>query len=512
MSRLSKQFFPHLLRTDRRAFLQKSGLLALLPALSAADRFRLLDILGGEAFAAENQVDQGTIFIEINLRDQWDFGHVFVPPGLARYPLLKRGDQSQETALFEDQSQIVDAGRGFYLTQDGLSLRPHLEHIAHIDTFELCIGRIHGHEAGNALRSPGRTKVPRIGYSLMSSIDSGSELSNEVLYSRTPTPAIVHNYFNNGFALHNGLVMRGIGRSGVFAYHFDGGLVQGQLDRYYSGEELLLAFDPTKAEAKSPINEKQAAYLRDLMQKLDKRFLKQRPYTDQTSSGHMQQLSRMLQSPLVKDFALPLTAEEEKYWLPGIPEQMSPEKKGLDIGRQLAYGFKLIQKGIVRTLSVEFDYADFHGNRNEKVMRTMAKQTALPISRLIQALKDQGLFERTLIAVYTTDGSRSPTSESYGNEGKNSLMLVGGMIQGGYYGDIRVAETLEHGHRFSYHMPDLETGRPVASGALDNSGRLSGASGWLTVMKALRVPESFTKNYPDVADQKALDFVLRSRA
>lgn len=511
MSRLSKQLFGSLLRGDRRAFLQKSGLFALLPALAAADRYRLLDILGGEAFAAEMQGDEGTIFIEINFRDQWDFGHVFVPPGIARYPLLKRGDQSHQTALFEDQSQILDAGRGFYLTQDALPLRPHLEHVALVDTFELCIGQVHGHEGGNALRSPGRTKAQRIGYSLMSTNDPGNTVTNDILYSKTPTPAIVHNYFNSGLAHHNGIVMKGIGRSGIMAFHFDAGLIQGQLDRYYTGEALLEAFSPAQGgAARYPVSDKQIAYLRDLMQKLDKRFLKTRPYGEQVSSNHLQQLQQLLRSQALSDFSLALTPEEEKYWLSGIPEQMSPEKRGLDIGRQVAYGFKLIKKGLVRTLAIEFDYADFHGNRTEQVMRTMAKQTALPLSRLIQALKDNGLFERTLIACYTTDGSRSPASESYGSEGKNSLLLAGGMIKGGYYGDIRVAETLEHGHRFSYHTPDLASGRAISQGSLDNSGRLDGAIGWLTVMKALKVPETFTRNYSDVAEHKPLDFLLRT--
>src|SRR5690606_25698654 len=95
-----------------------------------------------------------TYFLEINLRDQWDFGHVFTPPSLATYTNLRRGTEGRKCALFT--SDFTTAGNGFYLTQDSLPLVPHLDDIAVCELFELTKGRIHGHEAANATRSPGR--------------------------------------------------------------------------------------------------------------------------------------------------------------------------------------------------------------------------------------------------------------------------------------------------------------------------------------------------------------------
>ena len=91
-------------------------------------------------------------------------------------------------------------------------------------------------------------------------------------------------------------------------------------------------------------------------------------------------------------------------------------------------------------------------------MTIHAKQLALPLARLIESLKKANLFDRTLIAVYTLDGSRSPAAGSAGNEGKNSVMLAGGMIKGGYFGDVVVTGPDGDGHKYGYQSPNLVTG------------------------------------------------------
>lgn len=55
---------------------------------------------------------------------------------------------------------------------------------------------------------------------------------------------------------------------------------------------------------------------------------------------------------------------------------------------------------------------ELHGDgvRTESVLRTQAQQVARPLARLITDLKAAGLYDRTVIAVYTLDGSRRPAA------------------------------------------------------------------------------------------------------
>jgi arylsulfatase A-like enzyme len=87
----------------------------------------------------------------------------------------------------------------------------------------------------------------------------------------------------------------------------------------------------------------------------------------------------------------------------------------------------------------------------------------LPLVRLIESLKAAGLYENTLIAIYTLDGGRAPAANSSGGEGKSGLMLAGGMIQGGYYGDVGIAGDDGDGHVYSYSAPDPATGAPLGT-------------------------------------------------
>ena len=130
-----------------------------VPTIPAAFRFAMNEELFGEAKAYTQADLVPTYLIEINLRDQWDFGHVFCPPGLATEQNLIRGEDGNKCCLYYMPEQITAAGNNMYLTPDSIALQPHLDSIAVCETHELCIGAIHGHEAVNAMRSPGRSKT-----------------------------------------------------------------------------------------------------------------------------------------------------------------------------------------------------------------------------------------------------------------------------------------------------------------------------------------------------------------
>ncbi|MFO0635276.1 MAG: hypothetical protein U0168_20710 [Nannocystaceae bacterium] len=108
----------------------------------------------------------------------------------------------------------------------------------------------------------------------------------------------------------------------------------------------------------------------------------------------------------------------------------------------------------------------------------MAAQSAVPLARLIESIKAiPGMWDRTVIAIYSADGGCSPSANSYGNEGKSSFVLAGGRIRGGYFGDVRVAGNTGTGHTWSYVSPD-DSGAavvPVSGGEGRVPGRGAGA-------------------------------------
>jgi uncharacterized protein (DUF1501 family) len=187
------------------------------------------------------------------------------------------------------------------------------------------------------------------------------------------------------------------------------------------------------------------------------------------------------------------------------------ESPRAQIWEQVAWAFKLVSNDLCRTVAIEFDYVDVHDQRQESQVRVQAKQISLPLARLITKLKEAGIYERTVIAVYTADGSRAPSANSSGDQGKNTIILAGGMVRGGYYGDISVASDKEDGHEYGYHMPDLTTGSRVGTAAVgyDNGGRVPGSAVWRTVTRALKIPDSYLQ-FPDVKDARPLPFMLRA--
>jgi hypothetical protein len=88
-------------------------------------------------------------------------------------------------------------------------------------------------------------------------------------------------------------------------------------------------------------------------------------------------------------------------------------------------------------------------------------------------------------------------------------MLAGGMITGGYYGDVGVAGDDGDGHVYSYSAPDPATGAPLGP-VTDGSARLGSAHVWRTVMKALGIPDALAASFPDTAAGQPLDWLLRT--
>jgi len=507
-----------LISPTRRRLLKTIGGALGAACMTPDIRFAAREIGLGAAYAQTMGASRPINFIEINLRDQWDFGHCFVPPGIAKYTQpIERGGNGRKLPLFYRHDELVDHGNGFFLTPSSTALAPHLDHIAVLETCELSKGRIHGHEAANATRSPGR------GYS-----DTGAgrlamwrnepgyvEQGNEPHYSSTPTPATLHNYWQKqlGSLTRNGIALKGISRFHN-CYHFGAGFPDAELDRLQSKQALFDAF-PEDANAYNILpTEADATQLVSLLSAVDRRFLAAKKLSDASGADHRSQLERLdkqLYWGRNGSVSLPLTEAEIEYWSTDVPTQVgNPGGIKFQIWEQVAWAFKLIQSGMASTIALEFDYVDVHDSRPIEVIDTMARQAALPLARLIEQLKAADLFDDTVIAVYSLDGGRSPAANSSGSEGKNTVALVGGGIRGGYYGDVGIAGPKRDGHEYSYHRPDPMTGVPHATGTTKNDMRTPGRDIWRTVMHALSIPESVYEGLPDVQGAKILDFMLRS--
>lgn len=497
----------------RRRFLKVLGAAMAAPAVAPSVKFAANELVMGEAYAQSVAQNSPTYFMEINLRDQWDFGHVFVPPGLATNPNLSRGSTNARLPLYFETAQLIQERRNFYLTPHSTELAPHLDTIAACELFELSVGRIHGHEAANATRSPGRSYSSGAGRGAMYEREPNyTEQGNEPHFSSTPTPAAMHNFYTKQIStnVRNGVAFKGISRFHN-CYHYAAGLPGGDLDRQQSVQSLLDSF-PDKVEDLNIVpTPEEADALSQVLRKVDSRFFQRRGYSAGAKDRHEQNLAEvrnLLYSGEQRVISLPLTDEERAYWSADVPAQVGQTIKA-NIWEQVAYGFKLFAGDMARTYAVEFDYVDVHDQRTEDQMRVMARQTVLPLVRLIESLQAAGIYDRTLIAIYSLDGGRGPGASSYGNEGKNSVILAGGMVQGGYYGDVSVAENIQNGHFYQYHVPDLATGNP-ANVVRDNSGRIAGAAIWRTVMKALGMPDEMYGQFPDVQGHSHLPWLLRS--
>lgn len=499
---------------QRRGFMKLLGAALAAPALSPSVRRAAHALAFGEA-KAEDMDKPPILFVEIDLRDQWDFGHVFVAPGLATYANLKRGSTGDQCAMFFTPDQLVQKDNRVYLTPLSLPLEPHLDTIAMIETCELGIGQIHGHEASNPTRSPGRSDVQKPGAMEMAAneLGLGGVPGNQVHFSSTPTPAALHNHWMKQLdpAARNGIAFKGISREHT-AYHFGAGLAGAEVDRLQTRAQLFAAFPDTLEDFNVVPTPEQAAALTSVLRRADGEFLRRLEYTEAAELVHhatLDELPARLYVGEPKLISLPLDEAETAYWSAGVPPQVGAGNKKAEIWEMVGWASKLLVNGLVRTIALEFDYLDWHDSREQVLMDTLALQTVLPLVRLIETLKAAGLYDRTLIAIYTLDSGRSPAAYSSGNIGKSGLMLAGGMIKGGYYGDVGVAGDQGDGHVYSFSMPDIASGDPLP-GVTDNSQRMPGAPVWRTVMKALGIPDAVAGQFPDVAGAAALPWLLRA--
>lgn len=495
----------------RRAFMRLCATILAAPAIPSALRFATNEELFGEAHAFGVEATLPTYFIEINLRDQWDFGHVFVPPGIATSVAgLTRGEANDALSLFFTADQVTSHGNGFYLTPDSQVLVPHLANIAVLETNELCQGAIHGHESCNPMRSPGRSKAQGAGQEATWMGEPGySEQGNDFWYSSTPTPATIHNYHQKLLSpeLANGITMKFISRSHTIS-HFAAGLLNAELSRIQSVQMLYDSF-PTSIEDLALPTPEEAAVFAAALKRADGGFFARRGFNQAARDSHEAHLAaaqgKWYHEP--KIISLPFDEAETAYWQSGVPDQVGDNKKA-NIWEQAGWAFKLLSNDVTRTAALEFDYLDVHDTRNESVMKTMAAQSALPLARLIEQIKAiPGMWERTVIAIYSADGGRSPSANSYGNSGKSSFVLAGGMIKGGYFGDVRPSGNTSTGHTWDYFSPD-DSGAPVVPVSGDGSGRVNGGRSWRTVMAALQIPNEAVLQYPDAAAHQPLGFML----
>jgi hypothetical protein len=447
----------------------------------------------------------------MNLRDQWDFGHVFVPPGIAQnVASLTRGGSSDALSLFFTADQITSHGNNFYLTPESQVLVPHLDNIAVVETNQLCAGSIHGHESCNPMRSPGRSASQGAGQQAVWSNEPGYEQQgNDYWYSSTPTPATLHNYWQRQLnpELHTGVTMKFISRFHTIS-HYGAGLANAELMRIQSVQGLYDAF-PDTAEEIALATASESEVFGKALQRADAGFFKRHGYDKTAATTHAERLAlaqgRWYHVP--KIVSMPFVEDELAYWQTGVPDQVGDNKKA-NIWEQAGWAFKLLSNDVTRSVSLEFDYLDVHDTREQSVMSTMAAQSAIPLARLIESIKAvPGMWERTAIAIYSADGGRSPSANSYGNEGKNTFVLAGGMVKGGYFGDVRVAGNTGSGHTWSYFSPD-ESGAPTIAVGGDASGRLHGSRTWRTVMRALQIPDEVIGAFPDVAGAQPLSFML----
>jgi hypothetical protein len=497
----------------RRGFMKLAGAMLGLPAIPAAVRFAVNEQLLGEAKAFGVEGSLPTYFIEINLRDQWDFMHVFVPPGLATHTGLMRGGSGNLCTLFYDQSQITAQANNFYTTPDSAALVPHLDNIAMVEHFEICTGAIHGHEAVNAMRSPGRSKSMSPGKAEVWLNEPGySEQGNDFYYSSSPTPASLHNYYAKQLdpGLRNGVTLKYISRFHSIC-HYGAGNADAELTRIQSVDQLFQTFPETVEDLNILPTPEEAQLLSSVMSKVDDKFFDRYGYRESARTRHTSNLGEAVglwHTGEVNIVSMPLTEDERGYWGAGVPDQVGDNKKA-NIWEQAAWAFKLLSNDVTRTVALEFDYLDVHETREASVMNTMGLQCALPLARLIESLKTAGIWDRTTIAVFSADGGRAPSANSYGDSGKNTLLLAGGNVKGGYYGDVGVAGDTGAGHSYSYRVPDPVSGAPTAP-VTDNSNRLNGAYAWRTVMKALEIPDEVVNQYPDVAGYQPLPFMLNN--
>lgn len=479
---------------------------------------KLTDMLFGSqtAYAAPKAVKY---FIEINLRDQWDFMHFMVPPGLAKKNDLIRaskGVKGEEVlcGLFQSPNTLKDVGNNIFLTNESIASKDVAPYMAMVETIEICIGSIHGHEAANALRSPGRTYKEGGGRTAMWLQDDGNQQDfggDEALYSSSPTPALVHlNLARQTNANARGIALKFLGRSDKkhTVYHHAAGLSDNGFQRIQSEAQLLKAFESSKPV--DPLTPAEVKAMTDLLKRFDANFLKRMKYTSAADQGHHEHqdsfLARTAKGSQGVD--LKISGEDRKFWGEETMPLEASSAPRLHLWKQAMYATKLIENEAVSTIAMEFSFDDLHGPRPGELVKNQGAIIGNVVAKMVEALRANGKWDETLIMLNTTDGGRSPMVDSYGDSGKNSMCLIGPGIKGGYYGDIRVVGNDGNRHKYAYHKPDYKTGQTQANGAQDNSGRIPGAVAYRTILTAMGAPVEMYKKFPDVKEGEILSCML----
>lgn len=305
--------------------------------------------------------------------------------------------------------------------------------------------------------------------------------------------------------------MKGVGRSIHTVYHFEGELALGEITRFTNFGRLVAYYQPQEGKSHQIIaTQSQQQAFAELLARFDKSFLSAKKFDDFKQTLHAENVNQLSSVMNRTSLNLELTDEEVNYWSSDVPDQMSG-KSLMPIWKQAAFASKLLTSRQVRTVSLEFDYSDIHGIRSKDAMDTMAKQTVLPLDRLIKALKEDGIWDQTVILINTLDGSRTPNADSFGNTGKNGFILAGGSIKGGYYGDIKhIRSSSGGGNVYAYHVPDLATGVAVPNGVEDNSNRVPDQVAYTTILKAIGISSDFIKDLPNTDISNTMDFLFKS--
>lgn len=506
--------FSNMNALERREFMKSLAGFLALPAVPEALRYACLDWTGGTAYA-QAMPGQPDYFLEVNFRDQWDFGTAFVAPSIAQAwdGLPKTGDQG---IAVESRPQAGGVG-SHHLTAEAMEIKNHLADVAVMELGELPIGGIHGHEASDALRSPGRSRTGGAGRKDMATVDlrPGNRVGgNEVHHSSTPTPAILHNHYvrSTGLQVQNGALLRSRIRPNTHTfYHFEADLQNAQLDRFSDQETLLNRFSDVPPPTPTTLNRYKSQIV-EMISQIDAKYLENLP-EDKGRQEHLAALSGIESPPPVMSTDLSLSSAEQTFWTSGIPGQFEcagdnadacRAKEGtMNLGEMFAYVAKLFTRNVVRTAAIDFDFYDVHTARTPLVLNTQATQTAVPLARFIDTLKRAGIWDRTIVAMYTLDGSRSPHRRSTGYRTKNSVILAGGKIKGDYYGDIEMAN-----NQIRYKRPD-DNGRPIANGVDGGDNRVPAKDVYATVAAAAGIPAATWGSFPDVAGANILSYMLK---
>jgi hypothetical protein len=308
------KLFASLPEPARRRFLSQASILLAAPMVTDAFRYAFWEEVGGAAFA-DDRLTGPLFFLEVNFRDQWDFGPALVAPGVAAAV-----GRSNDLAVLGNPIRIND---NFYLSPDALALRDHADSVAIIETGEHCIGGIHHHEAGNAMRSPGRSYTRGPGRTDMATVDKRPGTGgNEELYSSSPTPAVLHNHATRQAApsLRKGVLIRSWLRSGTHTfYHFEANLGDdARLERFYDRDTLLKAFAPPPSMQSANVLSEHSASLTSILKRLDARYLTDLQKAKKLPS-HEASLGRVDFARAADSLDVRLSGGDLSAWSQGIP-------------------------------------------------------------------------------------------------------------------------------------------------------------------------------------------------